>query len=82
MEESPKTSNRRKFLLWSATILSSLTLLKFIPATKKEKKETVKMLTQDGKLVEVEIDKLNDGKRNRISDEELKSFVKKNKISG
>lgn len=40
------------------------------------------MLTQDGKLVEVEIDKLNDGKRNRISDEELKSFVKKNKISG
>ena len=34
------------------------------------------MLTQDGKLVEIEEDKLM-GQRKRITDEELKSWVKK-----
>jgi hypothetical protein len=38
--------------------------------------KTVKMLTEDGKLVEVEVNALN-GKRKRISDEELKTWIKK-----
>ena len=45
---------------------------------KKEKKNTVKMLTQDGKLVEVDADKLYCGKRKKISDEQLKNWVSKN----
>ena len=77
MEQSQKTSSRKKFLLWSATILSSLTVLNFVSGNKPPKKETVKMLTQDGLLVEVEIDKLTSGRRNKIDDEQLKNWVSK-----
>ena len=76
--EQQKTPTRKKFLLWGAAILSSLTVLKFIPGIQqKKKKDTVKMLTQDGKLVEVDADKLYCGKRKKISDDQLKSWVSK-----
>lgn len=78
MEQSQKTSTRKKFLLWGATVLSSLSLLKLIPVGKQEKKETVKMLTQDGKLVEVDVTRLGRGNRKKISDDELKTWVKNN----
>lgn len=77
MDQPQKTSSRKKFLLWSATILSSLTVLNFVSGNKPPKKETIKMLTQDGILVEVEIDKLTSGRRNKISDEQLKNWVSK-----
>ena len=77
MEQQPKTSSRKKFLLWGATILSSLTVLNFVSGDKPPKKETVKMLTQDGILVEVEVDKLTTGRRNKINDEQLKNWVSK-----
>jgi hypothetical protein len=35
------------------------------------------MLTQDGKLVEVDVEKLYCGKRKKISDEQLKTWVNK-----
>ncbi len=41
-------------MLWSSAILSSITLLNFLPDSKKKKTERVKMLTADGKLVEVD----------------------------
>ena len=77
MEPLQKASTRKKFLLWGAAVLSSLTVLKFIPGNKQKKKETVKMLTRDGKLVEVDADKLYCGKRKKISDDQLKSWVSK-----
>ncbi len=81
MEQTPKTSNRKKFLLWGATLLSSLTILKFLPGNRKKISEpaikTVKMLTQDGKLVEVDVEKFYCGKRKKISDEQLKTWVNK-----
>jgi hemerythrin superfamily protein len=77
MEQSQKTSTRKKFLLWSATVLSSLTVLNLISGSKQKKTETVKMLTQDGKLVEVDAEKLFEGKRKKISDEQLKNWVNK-----
>ena len=77
MEQLQKTSTRKKFLLWGATVLSSLTVLKFISGSKKKKTETVKMLTQDGKLVEVDAEKLFGGKRKKITDEQLKNWVNK-----
>ena len=77
MDQPQKTSSRKKFLLWSATILSSLTVLNFVSGNKPPKKETVKMLTKDGILVEVEIDKLSSGRRNKIDDEQLKNWVSK-----
>jgi hypothetical protein len=75
MEQSPKISNRKKFLLWTATVLSSLTVFKFIPRNNPKETETIKMLTQDGKLVEVDVTKLGCGKRKKISDDELKTWV-------
>ena len=77
MEQQQKTPTRKKFLLWGAALLSSLTVLKFIPGSKQEKKETVKTLTRDGKLVEVDADKIYCGKRKKISDDQLKSWVRK-----
>ena len=75
MEQSPKPSTRKKFLLWGAAVLSSFTVLKFIPGNKQKKTETIKMLTQDGKLVEVDITKIGCSNRKKISDDELKTWV-------
>jgi hypothetical protein len=84
MQQTDKTSTRKKFLLWGAAVLSSMTALKFFSGFKKpdrlgslEKKETVKMLTQDGTLVEVDAEKLYCGKRKKITDEQLKNWVNK-----
>lgn len=78
MEQS-QTPNRKKFLLWGAGILSSLTVLKFFSGSKKKKDQpdnaTVKMLTQDGKLVEID-KKLLASSGNKISNEELQNWVK------
>lgn len=67
-------------MLWSAAVLSSLTLFKFISGNKKKQTagagETVTMLTQDGKLVEVD-KKLLASSGKKISDEELQKWVKK-----
>lgn len=76
MQESPKPTSRKKFLLWSATILSSAAVFKFIRIPKKKKSETVKMLTQDGKLVEID-KKLLASPGKKISDVELQQWVKK-----
>ena len=77
-------SSRKKFLIWGGAVLTSLTAFKLFAGSKKlpgfqdeEKKETVKMLTQDGKLVEVEVDNLGCGKRKKISDQQLKDWVVK-----
>lgn len=77
MDQLQKTSSRKKFLLWGATVLSSLTVFQFISGGKQKKNETVKMLTQDGTLVEVDVEKLIAGRRNKINDEQLKNWVSK-----
>jgi hypothetical protein len=79
MQQLNKTSSRKKFLLWGSAILSSLTVLNLLGGQKKKKDETVtvKMLGQDGKLVEVDVEKLACGKRKKISDQQLKNWVVK-----
>jgi len=86
MQQPDKLSSRKKFLMWGTAVLTSLTALKLLAPSKKisdfqedEKKETVKMLTQDGKLVEVDVEKLSCGKRKKISDQQLKNWVVKKK---
>ena len=76
MDQKIKTPSRKKFLLWGATILSSVTVLKFISGGKKKKSETVKMLTQDGKLVEVDIAALS-AKKKKITNTELQNWIEK-----
>ena len=76
MDQNIKTSSRKKFLIWGASILSSVTILKFISVDKKKKSETVKMLTQDGKLVEVEVSALP-SKKKKITNKELQNWIGK-----
>jgi hypothetical protein len=78
MEQDKNKPDRKKFVFWSIAILSSITALKFLPSVKK-KKDTVKMLTQDGRLVEVEKDRIT-GNKEKITDAQLKAWVKNNKI--
>ena len=79
MQESEKLPSRKKFILWSAAAISSVSVLKFFKGgPKKEKTETVKMLTRDGKLVEVNISALPP-KKKKITNKELQNWIKKDK---
>ena len=80
MEQNTKITSRKKFLAWGAAALSSFALLKNFSGAKKEKKETVKMLTQEGKLVEIDVDKIHSSRKEMISDKQLKNWVIKKKI--
>lgn len=77
MDQNLKVSSRKKFLLWGATLFSAVTIFKFIPKKENPKNPTVKMLGQDGKLVEVDTEKLIHGRVNKINDEQLKNWVTK-----
>jgi len=80
MQESEKLHSRKKFILWSVSALSSVSVLKFFKGPKKKKTETVKMLTQDGKLVEVNISALPT-KKKKITNKELQNWIKKDNVS-
>jgi len=79
METNQKESTRRKFLWGGLGVLSSIPLLKFfIPKKKKIAiacTTTVKMLTEDGKLVEVDISKIRKTGV-KVSDKDVITWVK------
>ena len=83
MENDKTKPSRRKFVV-GIGVLSLLSAMGLGIGRKKAivscdpgaKKKTMKMLTQDGKLVEIDEDQLA-GHRQKITDEELKSWVKK-----
>jgi hypothetical protein len=84
MQQPDKIASRKKFLVWGTAVLTSLTVFKLFTGSKKttrsnneEGKETVKMLSQDGTLVEIEVEKFFCGKRKKISDEQLKNWINK-----
>ena len=79
MQESKKIQSRKKFLLWSAVALSSVSVLKFFKAPKNKNSETVKMLTQDGRLVEVNISAIP-SKKKKITNKELQNWITKDKV--
>jgi len=74
--ENSKVS-RRKLVSWLG-VLSLFTMAgaAFRPWKNKSKPQTVKMLTQDGQLVEVDV-KLLAANTKKISDKELQNWVKK-----
>jgi len=77
MIQEKKPTSRKKFVLWGLGILSSVTAFRLIHRnnTPDKKKTTVKLLGQDGKLVEVDPSVLNSpGKK--ITNEELKDWIK------
>ena len=76
MKSLVNTTPRKKFIWWGATLLASVAAIRFIPGSRNKKPGTVKMLTQDGKLVEVDKEQLqNAGKK--ITIEELQQWIKK-----
>ncbi len=69
-----KKQSRRKFIGWGIASAAVLSAVKFILPSKK--KETVKMLTQDGKLVEVDMAALP-AKKKKITNKELQNWIGK-----
>lgn len=76
MQEVQKTNSRKKFILLGVTALSSLGMMKVFKGLKRKKPETVKMLSQDGKLVEIPQTLLNNASARKISDKELQHWIK------
>ena len=72
--QTNKTSSRKKFLFLGLSAVAFFSVFKFTRQGKKKK--TVKMLTQDGKLVEID-QVLIRGTKRKITDTELKTWVKK-----
>jgi hypothetical protein len=80
MQSLPQTQSRKNFVKWGLGILTSLTVLKLAgsagPKKQNEDVRTIKMLGEDGKLVEV-IQHTLPAKRKKISDKELRNWIKK-----
>ncbi len=78
MDIPKKKSSRKNFILWGAIAITSATVLKFFNNKKtNEEQKKVKMLAQDGTLVEIDLFHLNTQTSKKISDRELKKWVKK-----
>ena len=76
MEIVKQKYSRKKFMIWGVGVLASLSVLKFAFTPKKKNTTTVKMLSQDGKLVEVDMSALQ-AKKRKVTNEELQAWVKK-----
>jgi len=71
-----KKVSRKKFLAWSVGISSLLAVPAFLkfPGRKKSKETTVKMLTQEGKLVEINVADIP-AKKKKINLSEIHSWI-------
>lgn len=79
--------NSRRKLLFGISLLSLFPLLKFgslfnkksniISCAPETEKRMVKMLTEDGRLVEVDVSKIEGAEKEKISNKDLLAFVKK-----
>jgi hypothetical protein len=78
MQDSNKKTSRKKFLLWTTAIISSVTAFKIFGS--KPKKQTVRMLAEDGSLVEIDSSLLVSNGR-KISDKELQQWVKNKPVN-
>lgn len=77
MSNEVKKQSRRRFIGWGIASAAVFSAVKYIlPSQKMEIKETTKMLTQDGKLVEIDM-ALIPAKKEKISDKELQNWIKK-----
>jgi hypothetical protein len=76
MEKEIKGLSRKKFLSWGAAITSLLVLPSFFKSKKKKKPQKVKMLTQDGRLVEIAIENVP-AKKGKIKDADIHTWVNK-----
>lgn len=75
MATENKNQTRRKFITWGVASAAVIAAVKFFK-TSPPKTKTVKMLTQEGKLVEVDIAAIPD-KKKKITNGELQNWIKK-----
>jgi hypothetical protein len=76
MDNDNKLQTRKRFIGFTITAAGLLTAFRFFIPEKKKKPETVKMLTQDGKLVEVDIGAIPSQKK-KITNNELQNWINK-----
>ncbi len=79
MDSENKIQSRKKFITLSISAAALLASFKFISFKKKKKTNTVKMLGQDGKLVEVDVAALP-AKKKKITNKELQNWIKKDAV--
>lgn len=79
MNNENKKQSRKKFIGLGISAAALLTSFKFWNSKKRDKPATVKMLTQDGKLVEVNIAALS-SKKKKITNKELEGWIKKDRL--
>jgi hypothetical protein len=75
MENDNKLQSRKKFIGLSISAAALFTTFKFFMPKKRIKSGTVKMLTQDGKLVEVDIAALP-SKKKKITNKEMQNWIR------
>jgi len=77
IEHKNKPVSRKKFVVWGIGALSVFTAARyFFRSGPKQNVTTVKMLTQDGRLVEVDVSKLSH-KRKKIKDDEIHTWIER-----
>lgn len=78
MQDVKKKTSRKKFLIWTTAIFSSFAAFKIFGA--KPKKQMVKMLAEDGSLVEIDSSLLV-AKGRKVTDKELQEWVKNKPVN-
>jgi len=73
-----KNPSRRKFLFAGLSLAALLATLRFTTKKRDEQKTTLKFLTQDGRLVELDASKMPVTKQ-AATKQDLQNWVKKNK---
>lgn len=68
--------SRKKFLFSGLSLAAVAAFFKWNTPPVEEKKKTQKFLTQDGRLVEIDLDKLPSSKK-EASKEDLQNWIKK-----
>ncbi|HET9824571.1 MAG TPA: hypothetical protein VFP87_04520 [Chitinophagaceae bacterium] len=77
IENGNKPVSRKKFVAWTVGILSTVTALKlFVRSAPPKKNNTVKMLSSDGRLVEIDVSRLP-SKRKKIKDEDVHTWIQR-----
>jgi hypothetical protein len=77
MENENKKVSRKKFLTWSVGISSLLAVPAFLKLSANKKQiKSVKMLTQDGRLVEIDVANIP-AKKKKIKMEDIHSWISK-----
>jgi hypothetical protein len=77
MKSPQQPASRKKFLLLTAAAFCSASILRLVTRKRKNQADVVKLLAQDGTLVEVDKRLLGRSGR-KISDRELQQWVKNN----